>query len=151
MNTPELFERTEEMLESAAAVLTAMAYRDTVADVVTGYQRRALNEMGLEKWPTEQAYQLSNEDWETYSTLCLAYRKAAKLSMENPNHCPLLVAENNLRLAKKALVDVMASTTGLTWDALRTTLKIDYVVDIILHMLTPKLEYKHFKLGLEGF
>ncbi len=146
------FKPTPQMISSAMTVFQAMAYVQTIRPIVEGYQKKVLDlykfkvaPENVEKGRTcevitdpKYAWLMSEKDFREYHAECNEERKAANLHVENENHCPLLVAEDLLRLAEMALCMVMEPITGISHDMATRNLDIygEYI-DITLKLLAP--------------
>lgn len=147
------------MIEAAEALFVAMAFEQALRPVVEGYQRailldgvwrvaphilqRCSHRAGepLSPYVTDikSAWTMHEDDFSLYLKRCNEERIAAGLVVENEDQCPLLVAENATRLAKRALCDAMASVTNISADkALVLGLKkYEQFVDLSLKLLSP--------------
>jgi hypothetical protein len=146
-----------EMIKAAQNYVVAKAFVQVVEPIVTGYQREILaknqftNKGQIDRrkikgtdftmveiiTDPKQSYNLSDEDFASYHQQCNEARIAAKLHVDNPEHCPLLVAESTLRSAERLLLDAMeplngfnSSTTGL-WKADLRKKAIDLSIGLI--------------------
>lgn len=145
------FTPTPAMIEAAENVFLAIAMEGTTRPIVEAYQRKVLAER---KWMVapemlagdvdeqvtdiKYAWTMSNEDFALYRQRCNEERIAAKLTVESDDHCPLLVAENVTRLAKCALLDSVASITGISGRAAAMSpANQDKLVDLTLRLLAP--------------
>lgn len=155
------FTPTYDMIQAVKAVFVCMAAVETIKPIVRGYQEKILAYMQAgpaEKWcqrengmkpddiilAPEQAYLLDDDDWTWYLAECNKERKKAKLHVENEEFCPLLVAENNLRKARKLLIDAMEPLTGIKFDDLFTDFPNNYnkYIDLSLRLLVSFLDPK---------
>jgi hypothetical protein len=147
------FKPTKEMITSAENLFLAMALENTIRPIVEAYQRKVFAERtwevdeALQKVPgvpetivdVKHAWLMSGPDFAVYLTRCNEVRNAAKLHAETTDHCPLLVAENTVRLARHALCNSMVDVTkidGATAASLPSA-DYDHLVDTTLKLLAP--------------
>lgn len=152
-NPADSFKPTEEMITSAENLFLAMALENTTRPIVEAYQRKVFAER---TWEVDQAllnkpgvaeiisnvknaWMMSRADFAVYRKRCNEERIAAKLQAETDEHCPLLVAENTMRLARQALCDSMVSVTKIDGAKAASLPSDDYdhLVDITLKLLAP--------------
>lgn len=147
------FKPTEDQIRSAEAVFVAMIYESEIRPVVEAYEQAILDkhqfhpdpywhELGLEPQPIldrKRTYLLSDKDGRTFHSECRKARDAAKLKVDDPEHCPLLVAENLRLQAENALLKSMGSISGL--ESLSTSImSLDQrrrAIDLCLKLLAP--------------
>lgn len=105
-NTMKNFTPTKDQIRAAEAVFTAMAFEATVRPIVETYELAILEKhqfrisrKWVEKGITDRlvlerkdTFLLDDEDAKVYYAECFAARDAAKLAVDDPEHCPLLVA-----------------------------------------------------------
>lgn len=118
---------TDAMKQNCKTVFLTMAYTETIRPIVEGYQKEILNffewkidkqwvEKGMEDQiirDPDKAYLLSDEDFKSYLAHCNIARKKANLHVDNPEFCPLLVAESLQNDAERLFIDSMEPITGL--------------------------------------
>ncbi len=127
------FTPTEDMKSAATATFLAMAFVETVKPIVKGYQHEILNtyqwrtsdkELGtrgrlyddeIVKDP-DHTYMLPDEDFQLYLAECREAQARAGLKTDNPDHCPLLVAEHIQVNAEGILIEAMEPLTGVNKD-----------------------------------
>lgn len=133
---------TDNIVSLANCFAAAMAITQVIRPIVEGYQRAILkkhqftnqenvnrvnsrlNELGRgsEDLKVEiildpnRVYQLSEEDFNTYLSDCQVEQQKANLKTENKDQCPLLVAEEVERKARRAFVDAMQPISGMSTD-----------------------------------
>lgn len=147
------FQPTEDQIRLAEAVLTAMAHEDLIRPIVENYEHEILKKHQFRidrKWvehgcedkiilDRKDVFALSSEDAKVYFAECFAARDASKLKVDNPEFCPLCVAESLRIQAEAALLKSMAATPGL--EALATGSlygdKRKMAIDLTLRMLAP--------------
>ena len=149
------FNPTPEQISAAETVFLTMAHLGVVKPIVDAYQREIL---GRNRWKPapeladavgqqgvdiildpQHSYLLSDEDMSSYTRQCNEARIAAGLHVESPEYCPALVAGEDLRKAKRLLVDAFQPVTGLSADALLAHKIADYdrYVDLTLSLMAP--------------
>lgn len=147
------FTPTPEMIAAAESVFLAMTIESATRPVVESYQKKILTERewysdpamsnapGIPERITDPKYAwvMGSEDFRLYRKRCNEECIAAKLPAETDDRCPLLVAENMTRLAKKAMLDTMASVTKLdgATAASMNAADYDHFVDLTLRLLAP--------------
>lgn len=148
------FVPTDEMVAAAQAVFLAMTLEQTVTPVVLKYQRQLLAEGQWRVRPeyaarlgdeviTEphRAYLMSEADFALYDAKCKQARDAAGLSVDHPDQCPSLVAQDLQRQAERVLVDVMVSVTKITHEQLlsshRGLVNLRQYIELTLRLLAP--------------
>ncbi|WP_194727401.1 hypothetical protein [Noviherbaspirillum malthae] len=161
MNTPvktkQPFMPNAAMLDAAEAVLKAMAILGTVRPIVEAYQTEILakgqwkvmaecREPGArDEIITEPklSFLMSDSDFAVYHQRCDEARKAAGLSITLEGGCPLLEAEELLRVAQRAMVDSMADVTQITANKAVTLPLEQYreFVDLTLRLLVPFIDH----------
>lgn len=151
------FKPNVAMLDAAEAVLKAMAIVGTVRPIVDAYQTEIL---AKEQWkvmaeagePDAQeeiitepklSFLMSDSDFAVYHQRCDEARKSAGLSITLDGGCPLLEAEELLRVAQRAMVDSMAGVTQITADKAVTLPLEEYreFVDLTLRLLVPFIDH----------
>lgn len=150
--TAKNFKPTDEMVHAAKAVFICMAAVETVRPVVEGYQKNILafwkfqpakewrkNESNEPILEPNRAYLLSENDFRLYMADIRDEQKKAGLKTDNPDNCPLLVAESGLRKAKAVLIDVMEPMTGFTVDKMLCAgMEVyDKYIELTLRLLAP--------------
>jgi hypothetical protein len=122
---PAVFRPTEAMINAAERVVLAEAVLKVIAPVVDQYERSILAEgqwrirsdfrdEGLADEviaDPKRSYLMADEDFAVFHERCKEARSRASLWVADPEQCPKLVAENDLRLAKHALIDSMEPVT----------------------------------------
>lgn len=152
-NTMKNFTPTKDQIRAAEAVFTAMAFEATVRPIVETYELAILEKhqfrisrKWVEKGITDRlvlerkdTFLLDDEDAKVYYAECFAARDAAKLAVDDPEHCPLLVAEHLRIKAENALLQAISAIPGLeTFASGVMTMEIrKKVVDLSLGMLSP--------------
>jgi hypothetical protein len=119
---------TKEMIEAGKKVIEAKANTEFIREIVVGYQTQILKEMdkfakfgprNTEKvLDPKHSYLLTDKDYKEYADKCEDARKTYGLHVDNPEFCPLLVAENDQRKAERNLIEVFQPATGLSVDML---------------------------------
>lgn len=132
------FKPTKQQVQAARLLFLAIAYAETVRPVVEGYQRKIL---AAHNWPMAQkwidasarrrgdkymngepildpkdSFLLEDDASAIYFAALDDEAKAAGFKDLKPGYCPLLMAENVVRDAERALIDAMAEITKITND-----------------------------------
>lgn len=138
-----------EFIAAAEAVLMAKAYVETLRPVVEGYQRKILNEHHwhiAKKWvdmgeddevitDPNHTYLMEDEDFKEYLRLIRIEQDKAGLKTDNPDHCPLLVAEHLESQAKHVLIEEAESITGISFDDIMRKFSLyNQYVDLLLSL-----------------
>lgn len=148
------FTPTKEQIRAAEAVFTAMAHEGVIRPIVEAYQLAILDKHQFrisKKWvdmgcedklilKRNESYLLADEDWSVYNAECFAARDAANLKVDDPEHCPLLVAKDIRTQAQQVLLMAISTTPGLESLGKATSLSMDNykkAVDLSLKMLAP--------------
>lgn len=153
------FEPTKDMVAAAALVMHTMAAVDVIKPIVDGYRRRILEEGQWQVKPEfrdkmsrrggglgeevildpKNAYLMSDENFAIYDAKCKAARDEAGLHVEDPEFCPLCVAEHDLVKARVLLVNAMQPITGLEYNKLLCAGldKLDEYVNLTLKLMGP--------------
>lgn len=135
------FRPSTEQIEAAITVFKCMAMVDVIRPVVEGYKQKILNELGYAGLTPKTSYQLPESVWPEYQCRCNEERIAAKLHVDDPGHCPLLVAENLLTQAQRLLTDVMEPVSGISFDrifrASNALKNYESLIDLNLRLLAP--------------
>lgn len=119
---------TPAMISAAMAVFQAMALVQTVEPIVKGYQRKILDHFKFkvaDKWVDQgmepeiitdpkDSYLMSEDDFKIYHAECYKEGEAAGLHVEDPDFCPLLVADYALTKAQWALCDAIEPLTKVS-------------------------------------
>lgn len=156
---PQPSKPTTDMIAAAEAVFVAIAFEQTIRSIVAGYKRKILaeNEWHMSRdtrasmhrtgdkpidtriTDIRYAWLMSEADFAEYTRLCNVARITANLVVESEAHCPLGVAEEMTRQAKRTLCDVMADVSGIDVEMLRS-MKMEHYehfVDLTLRLLAP--------------
>lgn len=156
------FKPTREMIQTAENVYVALAIENHTRPIVEAYQRKVLGERkwlvdpdmraeeGVEEYVTEikYAWMMSKEDFAVYHRRCNEERVAAKLVVESDDYCPLLVAEDVTRQAKRALLEAVSPITKIS-GAAAAKLSMKHqaeLVDLTLRLMAPyvKIDLKEW-------
>jgi len=122
----EKFNPTSEMIQSAKSVFMTMAMVETIKPIVKGYVREILAKHQFhiaQEWidkgdedriilDPNQSYLLGDNDFAVYLAETNEAREKAGLKVDNPEFCPLLVAEDLQSRAENVLIDTMESITN---------------------------------------
>ena len=147
------FVPTKEQIRCAEAVFVAMAHEKLIQPIVEGYEREILAKHQFRIAPCwveqgvpdevirdrNKTFLMSEEDATVFFAECHAARAKANLRVENPDHCPLLVAQNVRIQAENALVESLSSIPGLESLGMGVmSLEIrDRAVELGLKLLAP--------------
>ena len=128
---------TKEMKQATKVVFVSMAWTETVKPIVKNIQQKVLAENKYPysdeniklytrhdkdyKFPeyiTEEkdTYLMSDDDFKDYHKKCRELEDKAGMKVDNPEHCPLLVAENLERQAKREFLRIMQPITKINPD-----------------------------------
>lgn len=150
----EKFKPTQEMIEAAKAVFMTMAYVETIKPIVKRYEKAILEKHQFHiakvwtadkpgrKMPDQiilnpdQTYLLEDSDFQLYYKETLKARDEAGLKVDNPEHCPLLVAEDLQCQAENALIVAMEPVTHLEPGRLYGDNRKKFL-DLTLKLLAP--------------
>jgi hypothetical protein len=146
------FKPTEEMITAADNVCKAKAKVFMIEPIVRNYQRLILKRHqfkvdGKVMLDPGLTYTLDETDAKVYYEESNKAREKAGLEVDDPEFCPLLVAENNLSEAKQDLIRSMKPITGGLdvsdflcqedgWE------KYNKAVDLSLRLLVPFIKVK---------
>lgn len=146
------FKPTKEMLQATETLLRSMAIVQTITPIVHGYQKKNLdailpiNNRGKLITDLNNTYKMNNKDFTTWTNLNNTDRIIAKLYVNNPEYCPLLIAQDLQRQAENLFIEAMLPITGIT--AARLNIKIGYrqkMIDLSLKLLTRYIDHKKVK------
>lgn len=137
------FKPTNEMIESAKEVFVKMAWVETVRPIVKEYEKEILarhqfcnddNEVVLDP---ALAYRLNDADFKVYVTECNQARIEKGLHVEDEGYCPLLVAEDELRIARNKLIESFEPITHVTHHQLLCNGldKLEKYIDLTLRLM----------------
>lgn len=137
------FQPSSEMIEAAKTVFMAMAFVETIKPIVTKYQSEALAKLQLKNRITgevvlnqDHLYLVDQSEWKPYFDLCNEARVKAGLHVDNPDHCPLLVAESLLRQAQNVLIEIMEPITKISRDSIVKIKDKEKLIDLTLKLLS---------------
>ncbi|BDT74114.1 hypothetical protein os4_36670 (plasmid) [Comamonadaceae bacterium OS-4] len=136
-------------INAALLVFLAMKHLEMVKPIVTSYRNAILAEgqwrIDKEKGGQgdtlvtdhKDSFLMSDDDFATYDALCKQMRDKAGLPVEDPEHCPLLVAEDLLLQTKQLLVSEMEPVTHIGWEMLtqHKTQPMEEYIELTLNML----------------
>jgi len=125
---PRTFRPTTAQVEAYRRVLAAQADIDRIEPIVRGYQRATLARgqwRVAQEWVDDghpchvieqpvHAWMMSDADHAEYLRQCRAAQLAAGLP-DLGDRCPLLVAQDDLRCARRDLVGALRPITGIDW------------------------------------
>lgn len=145
------FKPTADMVKAAKNVVACMAIVETIRPIVEGYKRKILANMrsrkadkfrDVESIPEiilepKDAWKMGDKDFKFYLSECNKDRVKAGLHVDDPEFCPLLVAENMLRKAKSVLIDAMEPITKIKADSIYNPEHSEQLVELTLRLLAP--------------
>lgn len=135
------FRPTRKQVAAAETVFQCMAAVDVVQPIVLGYRTKVLRELGWGHIDPERTYDLPDSVFAEYHRRCNEERIAAKLHVDDPDHCPLLVVRNLLCKAQRILVDEMEPVAGISFDMIfrapNALKRYDELIDLNLRLLAP--------------
>jgi len=141
------FKPTKAMIEAAQMVFTTMAMVQTVKPIVRGYQKKVLAEHQFIGGHDEtdlhvildpkESWLLNDNDFKVYLDETNEEREKVGLKVDNPEHCPLLVAEHMQIQAEHLLIDSMEPVTKLKAEDIYNLDHYKRMVDITLRLLVP--------------
>lgn len=165
MNKPT-FTPTDEMISAANAVAMAMAYVQTIRPIVLANRQKVLDkywykcgnelamkciDLGAREIPEfcktdHDLMYISDADFAHYHTECRQLHNQAGLTVEDPDHCPLLVAESMERMAKDVLAEVFVPITKMNKDMIFQSSNAlenwDKYINLTMRLMGPWLTNK---------
>lgn len=141
------FKPTQDMINAAIYVFKTMAMVQTIEPIVLNYQRKVLAKHkfkgGYSKddfkviLDPKDSWLLKDNDFKIYLDEINHERKQAGLHVDNPDHCPLLVAKQMQRNAEKLLIIEMKPITKLDPKDICNIDHYHKLIDLSLKLLTP--------------
>lgn len=130
---------SKEIIKAAETVFLAMAYTETLRPIVEGYQRRIFEELGWHGYTQKNAYLVPDTVFEKWMARCNEERIKAHLDVDDPEKCPLLVAEHLQMQAERALIDLIEPITHINADDAICSGLDNYkkLIDLTLRWLAP--------------
>jgi hypothetical protein len=120
---------TPEIVKAGMDVFLAKTLVLTIRPIVEAYHKKVLLEreyMIDDKWLSHETkhriieqkedYLMSDDDAKIYFQRLNEERIASGLHVDNPEFCPLLVAEHNVQKAIWKLAELFAPITGIKWE-----------------------------------
>ena len=146
---------TKEMKQAAKVVFMAIAWTETVRPKVKSIQKRVLEE---NKYPysgelvdkltrlrnkkfgeyvknPDESYLMSKSCFLDYHKKCRELEDKAGLKVDNPDYCPLLVAEDLERQAKREFLRIMQPITKINPDDVWSLDHYKKLVDLSLTLM----------------
>ena len=139
-----------DIQKAVGLVFACLAWEETVRPVVREYQKKVLAEIkfvsvqdGKILTSPEEAWLMHDQAFEIYLKRCNDERIKAGLYVETQEHCPLLVAEDNTRKAKRALLYLSAKYTDIDAAAIFYSIK-NYrkYIDLVLQIMAGTVDKK---------
>jgi hypothetical protein len=148
------FKPTPNQIRAAENLLVAMSHEQVVRPIVEGYETEILVKHQFkiaERWiclgvsagvvlDRKRSHLLSKVDADVFYRECQEAREAVGLTVNDPEACPLLVAENLRLQAENALLITWAETPGMESFAATHTLSLaqrEKSVGLVLKLLAP--------------
>ncbi|MCC7515573.1 MAG: hypothetical protein IT212_12860 [Bacteroidia bacterium] len=145
------FEPAADMVQAAKNVFACMAIIETIRPIVEGYKRKILANMRFRKadkfrdvesipeiiLEPKDAWKMGDKDFKFYLSECNKDRVKAGLHVDDPECCPLLVADNMLCKAKSVLVDTMEPVTKIKSGDIWNPTHAERMVELTLRLLAP--------------
>lgn len=139
MDVKPKFNPTPSMIQAAETLFLAMAYEQMLRPTVEEYHRKNLKLVGYGHLELKYDWTMPDLTFAEYNALNKASRDEIGLQVDDPEKCPLLVAEHLVSQAQNALIDIMEPLTGL--DAHRLLCcgldKYREYVELTLRLLSP--------------
>ena len=149
------FTPTKEMKQAAKVVFMAMAWTETVKPIVKNIQKRVLEE---NKYPYSgelvdkltrlqnkkfaeyiknpaESYLMAESSFLDYHKKCRELEDKAGLKVGNPDFCPLLVAEDMERKAKREFLKIMQPITKINPDDVWNLEHYKKLIDLSLNLM----------------
>lgn len=151
MKNQNTFKPTDEQILAAETLFASMAAVQTIRPIVQKIQQEALSngsyrhkaensDLGEFVTNISHTYLMSDEDFDKYLTVINAEYLKEGFTVE-PGYCPLLIAEDNERKAKRLLIDVMEPITKIKSDDLYCSKNwkenVQSFIDLTLRLLSP--------------
>jgi hypothetical protein len=121
----------QNLIKAATAVFQAMAYEQTVREVIAPKQKEVIDFFKFKVAPDnldlcdfetitryEDLYLVSTEDIQIYIKEMDLFHREKGFKKPSPDHCPLLIAESLTRDTKEVFVDLLEPFTGLSFHQL---------------------------------
>lgn len=141
------FVPTAEMISTACTLFLAKAFTETIRPIVEGYRKKILDDMkphtsdGRLITEIEFDWTMGDVLFAEYHARCKKERDAAGLTVENDEHCPLLVAEELERRAQHAFLDAMVPVTKMNWVDVLSSRKgienLNTLLDLSMKLMAP--------------
>jgi len=116
---------TPELIAAVKLYCVAKAMTSTIRPIIEGYQRKILYILqpidqhdGKIITEPKNSYAMSDEDFALYTRDCKEEQQKAGLKTDNPERCPLLVAEYNQMNAEHLILERAEYITHVTRDQL---------------------------------
>ncbi len=144
------FKPTDEMIQAAKTVFMAMATVETIKPIVREYEKEILKKYQFhiaQSWTEkgipdevildpEKTYLLEDTDFQIYLKDAFQERDKAGLKVDNPEFCPLLVAEHLQCDAEYILIETMEPVTHLQPSNIYGNNR-KKLIDLTLKLLAP--------------
>ena len=139
----------KQAIKLAGNVIAAIAYEKTVGGVVKPKQQRVLNYLQIKETESgqiitdpERLYLAPDEPFQIYLEIMHKFYTDQGFEIPAFGYCPLLMAEDQTRKAKQALIDYCKQFTGIAYSDLFTNFPDNYnqYVDMTLRLLASKVK-----------
>ena len=129
--TLDNFKPTSKMIYLCRDVFVNMANVKCIKPIVEEIQKKVLRENKFKNChekgeiiqEPKHSYLMSDSDFKIYHKQTRMEEDKVGLTVTNPEFCPLLVAEDDLRKAENNLIDVMGAFVGISREQLSRSLK----------------------------
>ncbi len=142
---------TPEMIRSAYNVFKCIAYVEAIRPEVESYHQKVINDMkpinkrtGEIITSIKDEHRMDKDSYKQYSKRLNPEARKAGFNVK-PGYCPLLIAEEDLRQAKRHLINAMELITEVPYQMLvtRGLEYYDEMVELTLKFLSPFVDDYH--------
>lgn len=168
------FKPSKELKQAAETLLLAKTYTETIRPTIEGYQTELLKKLQFkiaDKWVNmertglnkevitdhKRTYLMDDEDFNIY--LKELHQKHIEHGFKDQvtkggttkeiGFCPLLIAEDTQRQARKLLIDAAEYITGISYDKVNRVKDLEKLEDLTLRLVVPFLDRKEILKTLE--
>ena len=160
-----LMHPSDDLLLAVEAVILAQANLAYIAPRVDSYQRAILNSHQFhiaKEWVDKstpdqiildpgKSYLLDNRDFSQYLSECREARDKSGMSVEKDSQCPKLMAEEQVRLMKRCLINALEPITGVTFGhvvSMRGGLaELEQYANLAIKLIAPHLDTEAEKVS----
>ena len=138
-----------EAIQLAGVLFKAMAFEQVIREQVEPIQQQVVEQLKPVCRDTAEViirpndmYRAADKVFQQYMDLTREQYEAIGIQPENPDHCPLLVAEDLTRKAKQNMIDYCEQYTGIGHSDLFYDFPNDYnnYIDLTLRFFAPKVK-----------